>query len=1026
MQSYSSKERLLSSISKLDEPPEFLFYYLNEKSSYRFSYFATFKLFYENLSKLTYNGHHYVYEMVLANVKRKPYIDMEKIYATKKIADKVSKKLLPQLQSDIKKVFKEQYNQKISKSDILILNGSGQVDKGYKMSYHMIVSPPDRTLYYTNSKYTDSSSYHLYTSLLALNSDYSEVLDTTVYNSYVSLRIIESSKYSYDLRPLIPIDPTTFDPLELNTNDKMNYLLTHIKSPNICLKTPIIEQTKSLKKIFLNKPPTTDVSEYLLKLVKKIHPSVVHMGFYENVFHNFNYENRNEKCPISGAVHAGSNGFYVFETPRGYYMKCHSSKCEGSKHIGYSEMSNDFIDDGEQIDQRYLIMDGIIEKDSDDVVKEHIVDWLSNTNKLLVVKSAMGTGKTSMIEKILDYDKSLKNILWITHRQTLTKQIYGQFKKKKFINYMDYSGCLFEYDRLIVQIDSLFRIKKYESNGDFIIKKYDLVIIDEIEGNLNHFSSPFLEKVESTSRDIFDFMLCNMRNSLKILLLDADIGFRTQMLSLQFKFPILINNNYLPVKKKFIITNNTGQFEKDILNDISDGKKICVVSMTADFIDKMSTLLDDKDVKYLAHTSRSDDKLKKKLENVNNSWCKYQVVLYSPCIESGVDFNVDHFDKIYGVLKNGKSTCSQRAFLQMVGRIRKICNQKIYCLYNGPIELHSQIYTYDDVLSYFRYYESMNGKKIIRSGEYEEIVENGTIRVKKKSSEISLYDIISIYNEVEQLNKNSMSFLTVLNMLIQSAGHELVLDITDTPKKPTKVDTLSLKERVIEIDEREYNLKKLLTKQSANSLSDDEKIAIRKFFLIKTFGIRDTSDREVLKDFLGKFYDKELKFKRFADFFGYCKSDDGDDYDNLSSSKMKLRRKIVVDILNIFLNKEKKRYKSGSLVNKSIDEVRYKKALKDISKKSLYFKSESKNRSLFFKSKGESSPLSKKNKQYYIKTIQNTLGLFGIDLKRGNRVRVGKKRKFVYSLSVDEQIKKIADFKYGKKNNINIYSELFD
>jgi len=328
------------------------------------------------------------------------------------------------------------------------------------------------------------------------------------------------------------------------------------------------------------------------------------------------------------------------------------------------------------------------------------------------------------------------------------------------------------------------------------------------------------------------------------------------------------------------------------------------------------------------------------------------------------------------------------------------------------------------VLSYFRYYESMNGKKIIRSASYEEITEDDVIRLKKKSSEISLYDIISIHNEVEQLNKNSESFLTVLNMLIQVSGHKLKLDITDKPKKPSKVDTLSLKDRVIEINEREYNLKPLLDKQSKNSLSGDEKIAIRKYFMIKTFGITDTSDREVLKDFFTKFYDKELRFKRFVDFFGYGRFDDTDDYDNLTVSKKKLRNKLVVDILNRFLGKKRKRY--DNLVNRIIDGNQYGKALKDISKNSLYFKKESNNRSLFFKSKGKSGPLSGKTRQFYSNTIQNMLGLFGIELKRGKRVKIGKKLQFMYSLSVDKQIKKIADFKYGKKDDIDIYSELFN
>jgi len=124
--------------------------------------------------------------------------------------------------------------------------------------------------------------------------------------------------------------------------------------------------------------------------------------------------------------------------------------------------------------------------------------------------------------------------------------------------------------------------------------------------------------------------------------------------------------------------------------------------MTADYIEKIALELKSNKIKYIIHTSRTDDKIKSYLEDVNKYWTplrssdlhgrtKYQVVLYSPCIESGVDVNVEHFDKIYGVLKSGSTTCSQRAFLQMIGRIRKVTSPIIHCLYNGPVNIDSRI-----------------------------------------------------------------------------------------------------------------------------------------------------------------------------------------------------------------------------------------------------------------------------------------------------------------------------------------------
>jgi hypothetical protein len=591
---------------------------------------------------------------------------------------------------------------------------------------------------------------------------------------------------------------------------------------------------------------------------------------------------------------------------------------------------------------------------------------------------------------------------------------------------MDKEGCLINSNRLIVQIDSLMRIKQYNDNGDIDINKYDLIIVDEIEGNLNHYSSPFLEKSDQSARSVFNFMLMCMKNAKKVLLLDADIGVRTKLLAHHFENSMIINNNYKPVQRAFIITNDSIPFEKDILYDISSGKNVCIVSMTAGYIEKLSTKLDNRDVKYLMHTSHSDDKLKDKLENVNKYWSKYNVILYSPCIESGVDFNVDHFDKIYCILKDGQCTCSQRSFLQMVGRIRKVRDNNIRCLYTGPTNIDSSIYTYDDVLSYFRHYETMNGKKIIQNIIYEEIIKGDTIKLKRKTTEISLYDNICIHNEVEQLNKHRNIFMTVLNKSIQVAGHKLKFDITQTPKKSkNKEKQISLKEKIISVDESEYDIKTLIKKQSKNDLDETEKLALKKLFLIKTFGITNTNEQSSVNSFLNDFFKKELQFKRFEDFFGYKELSDIDDYDNLSIAKKKLRSQIVVDILNRFLSKNKKKYTSDYLTDVEIDGEQYAKAMIDIADNSLYFKNEGENRSLFFKSKGKFGKICEKNKQYYANTIQTLLELFSIKLMRGKCYRKKDKLVYKYSLSVDENIKKIVDFKYDIVDEIDIYTNIF-
>jgi hypothetical protein len=1008
---FHRKDHLLNALNDLQQKPSTLIDYLDSNGIHKFTYFSDHIELINNLDTFKINNHYYINEIILNGIHRKPYLDLEKIYPDEQTYLANKENILRNLRKDIITVFDKQYNEVLTKKDIQFLESSGKVDTRFKISFHIIISPMDRTLCYTNNKFTESSAFHLYTSLISLNEDYTELLDAQVYNKDCTFRIIGSAKNLTDHRTLKPLGST----------NKLRYMLTYIDPTHevTVLKTPLIEQsTKSKKIIKYKQVPQTDISKSILKLVLPYHPTAFYHGIFQEMFHGFNYTNRKEQCPISGIIHDGTNGFYVCETDRGYYLKCHSGKCVGSKHLGYVDDSSNFLDNAIQINQRYLITKGNIDQKPNEPTKELIIKWLDTDIKVFAIKSAMGTGKTTMIHKILDY-KQFNKILWVTHRQTLTKQIYGNFKESGFKNYMDLDGCLYSHDRLIIQIDSLMRIVKKDPN--LIFKRYDLIIIDEIEGCLNHFNSPFLGKFEHTPRDIFNFLLKLINFSSKLLVLDADIGMRTNLFINNFdkrtgsnneisNESIVVNNNYMPIKKIFTITNSISNFDSKLFQDITENKNICIVSMSANALERIVTELVKLKVKYVMHTSRTDDKLKDELEDVNNFWIDYQVVLYSPTIESGVDFNSKHFYKIYCILKNGQMTCSQRGFLQMVGRIRQIADPNILCFYDGITKTNSLIYTFDDVLSYCRYYEEINGKKIIQDAQFEEIITDDQVQLVRKNSPISLFDFINIYNEVEQLNKHPNIFITILNSLIQKAGHELKFDISEPEIQSSKSD---IKDKLISINEKEFNLSELMIKQSKNQLNENEKLALKKIFFIKTFGITDSSHTEEMTEFIDKYFGKESLIKKFEKFFGY--SSMIDQYlDSLSGAKEKVRHIIINDFIDRF---------GGFDI--TMTHTEYNSAISDITTNSMYFKNEANNRSLFFKAKGNFKAINSTNHVYYVRTIQMILSSYGIVLKQGKQIRIGTKRVYEYSLSVDKQIKDIVDYKHGKIKRVPDYPHIF-
>ena len=178
---------------------------------------------------------------------------------------------------------------------------------------------------------------------------------------------------------------------------------------------------------------------------------------------------------------------------------------------------------------------------------------------------------------------------------------------------------------------------------------------------------------------------------------------------------------------------------------------------------------------------------------------------------------------------------------------------------------------------------------------------------------------------------------------------------------------------------------------------------------MKTFGLTNSKNKKSFINFYKKYNGKENIVKRYEKIFGYKMIYDEQEIDNFNDGKDKSRHIIIFDIINRLINKNKKKYTSDELIDIVIPHDQYIQAINDITKNSIYFKNEDKNRALFFKSKNINT---KKNNIYYMKTIQSILILYGINFKIHKRIRINSKLQYEYCLSVDEQIKNIIDFKY--------------
>jgi len=527
----------------------------------------------------------------------------------------------------------------------------------------------------------------------------------------------------------------------------------------------------------------------------------------------------------------------------------------------------------QKINKRFIIN----KDDKKDDIKKIIKNWvISAIQKILCFISAYGTGKTVTVKYIIDIFKP-ERILWITHRQTLTFDLFGALKDYRFVNYLD--GDFFE-PRLLCQIESLYKIK-YNSDEDLV---YDLIVFDESESLLNHYLSSTLKEPRTT----FDLMQTIMKNAKKIIALDGDFSDRSYIFLKDIDPNLqIIENTYKTVSKHYFFTNDNNKFNNFIDNDIKNNKNICIVSMSANVA---TTYYEKyKDQKTIMHCSTSDDSLKKELRNVNDFWSKYKIIIYSPSVGEGVDFNIEHIDKMYVILSD-KST-SPRGLLQMCGRIRKLKDNNINVYLNGfPYTEYSCLYTIDDIGDY-----------------YTELRKNYNIK------KTNLYDIINNYNELENLNKNKSTFVSCLIDLLKKKGHTYSFDQTIFKKQTS--ENKYTKEAILNapnLDEKEYQT--ILSRQKKNEATYDDKIAIIKYDYKKIWNVEEVDENFMddafrkthifrnLKSIIENFNKKDEdeinnELVNIEEYTNLMKCDENNEYLNVADTKYKEKMEIIIDLI---------------------------------------------------------------------------------------------------------------------------------
>jgi hypothetical protein len=829
-----------------------------------------------------------IYE-VYGSDKVKPYIDYE-VNIKFELDDNKLEKMKFQLDMDcqeervIKKlreitlhIMIHKFGLSISENDILIATSSGFVDNNkYKISLHLIV----------NSKYYFMNSTKAKVFCLLIDS-VNKLLDgddiITMHQHMMNNKAIDPSVYKIvqQMRCIFQakLDGRILKPIDLNNKeiDKKNinyydYFISHIKKNAELIDTSKYEKVdeKVIKKVLTRTYDETALSNDTRKIIKCV-TGLEPSANYENSANgclNFNYDHT-KKCPVTGKKH-DQIGFYSFTRSNNICIGCHSERCRDKiKTIGQlsdpSYWSNDKLDNNLNVNLKYLTQISGKKKSVDHLkVMKYIDQFVKDVSiKALAVKSVYATGKTYMLDHIIKKN-NFKRILWISHRQLFSQDIRSRFKDFAIHNELSNEEISLA-NKLIISPESLYKLFV---NGKFT--KYDLIIIDESESVIEQFHSPTHTKDHLANfQDFYDYILTMSK---KIITLDADLDCTTIDLIKDFNF-ISIHNKYKSslARQYHILKDNDKSFAEHekafinmILQDLKKGKNISVVTLGASFgLSLKKTIIDylpELENKIMYHYSGGDDSDKDILKDVNGKlgWSAYRLLIYSPQIGAGIDFNVlNHFDKVYGYIAN---TAPASEFMQMCNRVRSIKNDKIICLTNKSMYkgVDGELYNLDDMEHFYKYID----KTVI--GKRRRLVEdNGdtvdTIIVKDDPVHLyeKVYQRLYCRHLMKKYNNRGNNYLTTMNHMLTAKGDELHFIGFGNDKIEIKKDCLvdNLKNAKI-LSESVY--KEVIKKDKKTAV---EKIQVNKFQLKSHLGVTKLTD-DLIDDYMGneKKVDQIMKY----------------------------------------------------------------------------------------------------------------------------------------------------------------------
>ena len=314
-----------------------------------------------------------------------------------------------------------------------------------------------------------------------------------------------------------------------------------------------------------------------------------------------------------------------------------------------------------RIDQQYL---------SESVAKA-CEQW-----RFLLVKSAMGTGKTTAMRAVISRLDDSENILMVTPRKKLN---YALAHDLHLNYYEDVKGAT---DKTIRKEMARRMVVTPQSLGAIIAEfpdtHYRYIVLDESES----VASMLVSDVTNSKRGTLKALKTVSANAGNVVMMDAAIGSRSkrlmQILSGDTGVGELVNtyqrwkNIQCEILAGGKYADRLESMDALQIESLKRGERIGISSSSASYCELRHEVLSAlfPDLRVGLFTSKSGAEVKKILATPEKAG-EYDVLIFSPAVNVGVSFDIkNHFDVVFGVYPNVQATGDSDDAIQGMARIR--------------------------------------------------------------------------------------------------------------------------------------------------------------------------------------------------------------------------------------------------------------------------------------------------------------------------------------------------------------------